>query len=282
MTQTAQVPVTGGTLAVELCETSSSPILAIHGISSQRKLFNWISACDPRLNLIAPDLRGRGESVAVAGPFSIDQHVEDMVAVLDHLGLDTVTVCGMSMGGFVGVELAAAHPDRVASLFLIDGGFPMPAPPGLTKEMLPLVFKDRLARLEQGFASLEDYAAFFVANTAPLLDPTDPVLIDYLRHDLVDGQIRLSADALLADAAGVFFDDNLWQEVDVPTRLVYAEWSTGEGSPPAYSDDAVAGFRDQLSSLVLTHKLDGVDHAATVMTKNGADAIAPILREATG
>jgi pimeloyl-ACP methyl ester carboxylesterase len=41
-----------------------------------------------------------------------------MVAVLDYLGLDAVHVCGMSMGGFVAVELATAHPGRVKSLIL--------------------------------------------------------------------------------------------------------------------------------------------------------------------
>jgi pimeloyl-ACP methyl ester carboxylesterase len=44
--------------------------------------------------------------------------------ISSHLGLDRVPVCGMSMGGFVAVELATAYPDRVTSLVLVDGGFP--------------------------------------------------------------------------------------------------------------------------------------------------------------
>ncbi len=42
---------------------------------------------------------------ALAGPSSVARHAADLVAVLDHLGLDRVPVCGMSMGGFVAVEL---------------------------------------------------------------------------------------------------------------------------------------------------------------------------------
>ncbi len=154
-----------------------------------------------------------------------------MVAILDRLGLDTVHVCGMSMGGFVAIELAASHPGRVKSLILVDGGFPMAAPPGLTREMLPAVFRDRLDRLDREWPSVREYAEFFVANTAPLLDPADPLLLDYLTHDLVDRRVRLSTEALVADAADIFFGPSVWQQLQVPARLLTAEWSTGAGSP---------------------------------------------------
>ena len=55
------VEVPGGQLAVELSSTDSEPVLAIHGISSQRRL--WLRAAAPGLSLIAPDLRGHGDSV---------------------------------------------------------------------------------------------------------------------------------------------------------------------------------------------------------------------------
>jgi hypothetical protein len=59
--------VTGGAHAVELIRSATEPVLAVHGISSQRKLWNWLRAADPGLSLIAPGLRGRGDSVAVQG-----------------------------------------------------------------------------------------------------------------------------------------------------------------------------------------------------------------------
>ena len=182
-----QVAVPGGSLAVELITSATEPVLAIHGISSQRRLWNWLRATDPGTSLIAPDLRGRGDSIGVAAESSIGRHAADMIAVLDHLGLQAVHVCGMSMGGFVAVELAATVPDRVKSLILVDGGFPMPVPPDFTETDLPRVFRDRMARLDRAFATVADYARFFVATTGPLLDPADPLLLDYLAHDLLVG-----------------------------------------------------------------------------------------------
>jgi pimeloyl-ACP methyl ester carboxylesterase len=55
-----------GRLAVEVNSQDSEPVLAIHRISSQRKLWNWLRAAAPGLSLVAPDLRGRGDSVDVA------------------------------------------------------------------------------------------------------------------------------------------------------------------------------------------------------------------------
>src|SRR5690348_1682295 len=206
------VEVPGGRLAVEMIRSSTEPVLAIHGISSQRKLWNWLRAAAPDLSLIAPDLRGRGDSVGVTLSSSIGRHAADMVLVLNNLGLEAVHVCGMSMGGFVAVEMATAFPGRVKSLILVDGGFPMAASPGLTPETLPAVFASRLARMDREFASVRDYAKFFT-RTAPLLDPDDPL------------------------------------QLQVPVRLLTAEWSTGADSAPAYPADAVQSFRDALDVL---------------------------------
>jgi len=278
--EAARIAVPGGTLTVEVTRSASDPLLAIHGISSQRKLWNWLRATAPELSLIAPDLRGRGDSVGVTGASSMGRHAADMVAVLDGLGLEAVHVCGMSMGGFVAVELAASYPDRVRSLILVDGGLPMPAPPGLTREDLPRAFRDRLARLDREFPSVAAYARFFVATTGPLLDPADPLLLDYLAHDLAGSQVRLSGDALIADSADVFFGTSKWQQLTVPTRLLTAQWGRGADHEPAYGSAAVRAFRAQLPALVGVRELAGADHAATIMTMPGAAAVAELITEA--
>jgi len=72
------VEVPGGALAVEVISAGTDPGLAITGISSQPRLGNWLRAAAPDLSLVAPDLRGRGDSVGVQGPSSIGRHAADI------------------------------------------------------------------------------------------------------------------------------------------------------------------------------------------------------------
>jgi pimeloyl-ACP methyl ester carboxylesterase len=215
--------------------------------------------------------------VDVTGASSVDQHVDDLVTVLDAHGLDAVHVCGMSMGGFIAVQLAHRFPDRVRSLVLVDGGPPMAQPPGLTPEAVPAVFADRLARLEQVWPSVDDYLAFFTANTAPLLDPDDPLLKHYAEHDLRDGRVRLSGQALVEDAVDIFFTPPPIEAVQVPMRLLYAQWSSGPDTPPAYPDAQIEQLRPRFDEVRFLPRLD---HAGSIMTREGATAVDEQLRAA--
>ncbi|GGF56246.1 hypothetical protein GCM10011519_32740 [Marmoricola endophyticus] len=267
----------GGDLAYEVWAGTTEPVLAVHGLSAQRRLWDWLRTEDPDLSLVAPDLRGRGDSVGVAGPSSVVRHAEDLVLLLDHLGLDRVHVVGMSMGGFVAVHLAVRHPERVRSLVLVDGGFPMAAPDGLTRENVAAAFADRTGRLERTWTSVEEYRDYVVPATAPLLDPADPLLLDYLAHDLREGRVRLDQDAMVADATSVFFGETPWRDLEVPVRFLHAQWSTGRDTAPAYPPDLVTDYAPRT---VETVGVDGVDHAGTIMTPTGAAAVAALLRHA--
>jgi pimeloyl-ACP methyl ester carboxylesterase len=58
---------------------------------------------------------------STTGPFTVERHVADAVAVLDALGVDQAVVAGHSWGCHLALQLAVAHPDRVAGLLIIDG-----------------------------------------------------------------------------------------------------------------------------------------------------------------
>jgi pimeloyl-ACP methyl ester carboxylesterase len=77
-----------------------------------------------RFTLIAPDLRGFGDSDKPDGPFGPEQHTGDMLALIDALGLERVGVVGHDVGGAVMQPLARLAPERIAGLFFFDFVYP--------------------------------------------------------------------------------------------------------------------------------------------------------------
>ena len=72
--------------------------------------------------LIRPDLRGNGRSGRLVGPIRtiLDRQCDDMIALLDHLGIIKVVMIGVSYGGTVAFHFALRHPDRLAGLVIVD------------------------------------------------------------------------------------------------------------------------------------------------------------------
>lgn len=70
--------------------------------------------------IINVDLRGHGRSGPAYRPFSLYDAVEDVIAVLDLLGIRRAVWCGLSIGGMVAIRATLSHPDRVAALVLLD------------------------------------------------------------------------------------------------------------------------------------------------------------------
>lgn len=68
------------------------------------------------------DTRGHGESPVPAGPYDIDDLADDVVALLDTLGVDRAHVVGLSLGGMTGMRLAARNPERVDRLVVLCTG----------------------------------------------------------------------------------------------------------------------------------------------------------------
>ncbi|MCA3182462.1 MAG: alpha/beta fold hydrolase, partial [Cupriavidus sp.] len=70
--------------------------------------------------LLRYDTRGHGQSAVTEGPYSIAQLGGDVIALLDHLGLQRVHFCGLSMGGITGMWLALNHASRLEKLILCN------------------------------------------------------------------------------------------------------------------------------------------------------------------
>ena len=101
------------------------PLLLLHGWPEFWLTWEPVMArLADRFTLIAPDLRGFGDSDKPLGPFGPDDHAQDLLALLDALGIDQVGVVGHDVGGAVMQSLARAAPQRLCGLFFFDFVYP--------------------------------------------------------------------------------------------------------------------------------------------------------------
>lgn len=72
--------------------------------------------------IIAYDKRGHGLSSTSTSPYTMDDHAEDLIALLEHLGVRRTILCGVSVGGMIAMSAWAKRPDLIEALVLCDTG----------------------------------------------------------------------------------------------------------------------------------------------------------------
>jgi YbgC/YbaW family acyl-CoA thioester hydrolase len=117
--ETSRVAVHGGELAVEV-RGDGLPVVLVHGFPFDRTMWRHQLAALSRCKRVAPDLRGFGASSPTADGYSMGRFADDLIAVLDALGLEQAVFCGLSMGGYILFELLRRQPQRVRGLILAD------------------------------------------------------------------------------------------------------------------------------------------------------------------
>jgi pimeloyl-ACP methyl ester carboxylesterase len=92
-----------------------------HGLLFSGRMFTaQVDELRPRYRCITIDWRGQGESPATPGGYDMDTLTADAVGLIRALGVAPVHYVGLSMGGFVGLRIAARHAELVRSLSLLD------------------------------------------------------------------------------------------------------------------------------------------------------------------
>lgn len=269
--RTADVEVTGGRLRVGIWGADGSPVvLAVHGITANHLSWALVAEALPEVRLVAPDLRGRGRSGELPGPWGMAAHADDLAAVVTLLAGGPVLVVGHSMGAFVAVATAERHPGLVGEVLLVDGGLPLTAPVDLGPAR---------QRLAMTFETVEAHRDFWRQHPA-LRDAWSPAITNYVDYDLVGVAPRLrssvSVDAVAADSAelsggGRTGLNRRLSLLTVPRGLV-------DEPPGLYPEEVTQAWQVQLPQLEAT-RLPDLNHYTVVMSSIGAAEVAAKVRE---
>lgn len=208
------VPVTGGDLAVfQYGDGTGQPVLLIHGVTSSNRAFQIFADCLIARGKapFAVDLRGRGDSNALPGPFGMATHARDMATVIDHFKWKNPDVIGHSMGAFVTAALVGLYPEKIGEVVFADGGVPLPMPPGMTVEqIMPFVLGPAMTRLAMNFENHEAYRNYWKPQAA-FAKGWSPVLDEYVDYDLRGEEPHMKAStnpkAVEEDSRDLFGDD---------------------------------------------------------------------------
>lgn len=97
-------------------------VVLLHGFPLSRAMWDaQVRTLAASHRVLAPDLRGHGESPAPDGVYTMEQMADDVAELLDRLGVaEPVVLGGLSMGGYVSLAFALKHPGRLKALILTD------------------------------------------------------------------------------------------------------------------------------------------------------------------
>jgi lipase len=276
-------PVAGGLLHGGIWNpgaVAGTPVLAIHGITASHLSWPYLARQVDGARVIAPDLRGRGRSNALPGPYGLPRQADDLAAALDSLGVDRVVAVGHSMGAFVAVWFAHHHPDRISSLVLVDGGLPIPRP---DNDDPALILGPAAERLGQTFPSRGAYREFWRMHPA-FAGAWTAELEAYVDYDLDGDEPRLRPSTRVAamaenvmqlDGSGGYTE--ALTGLALPIDFFRAPRGLQDEPDGLYRPAAVAGWAERMPTLT-THEVGDVNHYTIVMSEHGVGRVASIVR----
>jgi len=180
------------------------PLVLLHGLSGHARTWDHTAAAlSDRHRVLALDQRGHGDT-DWAPQYGFAAMAEDLLGFLDALDLPEITLMGLSMGGLVAFVFAAAHPERVSRLLVLDIG-PEIAPAGAASVASTLAANDTFRSEDEAFAQAR----------AGNIRATDEALRHRVSHNLrplPDGTLTFKYDKALRNPRAIFDQsvDQLW------------------------------------------------------------------------
>ena len=209
--------------------TNPKVLICVHGLTRNSRDFDNLAATlVSHYRVICPDMAGRGQSDWLSHPeqYTAEVYLADMLALLKYLNLKQVDWLGTSMGGLIGMMLAAQQPPLIRHLILNDIG------PFIPKEgLIPIVQK--LTQVPPQFAALaeaEQFLRLTHSQFGPLTDGQWQHLTQHSTRLNKDGYYYLAYDPQIAHNFKSIADSDIdwwsiWQMVSCPVLLLHGEQS---------------------------------------------------------
>ena len=282
------IAVEGGLLHVGVWGPDSGDVpvvLAIHGITASYLSWAPVARQLSDVRLIAPDLRGRGRSAGLPGPWGMAGHTEDLARVVNALAVPEVLVVGHSMGAFAAVVFNHTYPALARQLLLVDGGLPLPLPPNLNAEQLTaLVLGPASSRLSMTFPDRNAYREFWRRHPAFATDWNADVEA-YVDYDLVGQEPALVScvrpEAVREDSIDQIEGAALREAISAlaSRRAVLLRAPHGLlGEPPGlYPEQLLGSYATAFPGMRYVTVPD-VNHYTLLLSERGAAAVAGEIR----
>jgi len=274
------VPVQGGALRVGewAPEDPSAPtVIAVHGVTASHMSWAMVAAALPEVRLVAVDLRGRGRSAGLPGPYGMARHAEDLEAVMATLDLPRAILVGHSMGGFVAVVAAHRYPDRFSKVLLVDGGLPLAVPAGIGKDdLLQATLGPAAQRLSMTFKDRPTYLEFWKRHPA-FVGQWSQAVVDYANYDLTGAEPALRPSASLDSAELFDAQPAALAGLPQPVTLLTAPRGLLNQTPGIYDKGEIERWRRELPAVAIREVPD-VNHYTIVLGAAGASAVADEVR----
>ncbi|GAA1386433.1 alpha/beta fold hydrolase [Catellatospora chokoriensis] len=284
------VPVRGGELRVGVWGQDGPVLVAVHGITSSHLAWTLIG---PELGrdhrVVAVDLRGRGGSRDLPGPYGMAEHAADIAAVVRAYADAAVPLIGHSMGGFVVAETARRFPELVERLILVDGGAPLPLPPGIDASAGPAALEEAIAttvgavfaRLNMTFPDRDAYLALWRQH--PSFGPWPEGADAYLDYDLVGEEPRMRAacrmEAAVRDGQDLYALPGM-APAPLPRPAVFLRAPRGmfdDPDAPLYTPGRASEWLPGAAE----SDVPDVNHYTITLGREGAAAVAAAVRAGT-
>ena len=280
------IPVSEGDLHVFTWGEGPRTALAVPGITASAYAWPGVAAALPAdWRLVAPDLRGRGQSRDLPGPSSMVRHAADVCTLAEHLDVGgDLVLLGHSMGAYVAVLAARSRPDLFSRVVLVDGGVPLPLPAGADPdEVLAATLGPALQRLREVYRDTDAYLDFYRQH--PALGPHWSDLVEeYVRHDVLeieDGVVSRCREQLIREdgrdllVSGREIDTAL-RGLTLPTHLLVAPKGMFGAEPGLLPVEAVTAYDDELDHLS-TETVPDVNHYTIVFEPAATHRLAEVI-----